>query len=276
MNPLLGLALIMMQAGIDPTAGQAPGIPEELRNRPPRGADGGARASGRVQPPPAIATCLSTAQDDPAKARAMAEEWVARTTGGQRATGRHCLGVAAGNAGDWPTASAAFLAAREDASEPHFRARMGALAGTALLAQNKPGDALAALDSARVEAGGDAMLAGEIAQERAIALVALKRPSEAMAALTEARGLSPADANAWLLSATLSRRQGDLAAAQQHIERAAALEPREPAIGLEAGVIAALSGREAAARQSFESVIAAAPNSEQAATARGYLEQLKR
>lgn len=264
------LALMLMQVGIDPRAGQTPGIPEELRNRPPRGAVEAARPPSRA----AIDVCLDTARDDPAKARALADEWVARTSGAQRATGQHCLGVAAGNAGDWPAASAAFLAARDGASEPRFRARMGALAGSALLAQDRPVEALAALDAAQALAASDGPLGSEIAQERAVALVTLKRDADAVAALAQARTLGPDDAHAWLLSATLSRRQNDLAAAQAQIEKAASLDPRDPGIGLEAGVIAALGGRDAAARQSFQSVIAAAPDSAEAAAARAYLAQL--
>jgi Flp pilus assembly protein TadD len=84
----------------------------------------------------------------------------------------------------------------------------------------------------------------------------------------------PDDAQAWLLSATLSRRTGDLGTAQAQIERAAALEPRDPAIGLEAGVIAALGGRDDTARKSFESVVAAAPDSPQGTAAKQYLAQL--
>lgn len=273
MSLLLPLTLMLMQVGVDPRGGQVPGLPEELRDRPPRGAAPSTRAASTR---PAIDVCLTTARDDPAKARALAEQWVARTTGPQRATGHHCLGVAAGNAGDWAAASSAFLAARDGAAEPRFRARMGALAGTALLAQDKPAEALAALHTARGEAANDAVLGGEIALERAVALVRLERAAEASAALAEARRLRPQDANSWLLSATLARRQGDLATAQMQIERAASLDPRDPAVGLEAGVIAALRGQDAAARLSFESVIAAAPDSEQAASARIYLAQLTR
>ena len=270
MSLLLPLSLMLMQVGIDPRGGQVPGVPEELRNRPPRGAAAEARTAAR----PAIDVCLTTAQSDPARARALAEEWVQRTEGAQRATGRHCLGVAAGNAGDWAAASAAFLAAREDAGDARFRARMGLLAGSALLAQDKPAEALAALDAARSDAAGDGALDGEIALDRAVALVALEREGEAATALAEARRLIPDSAIAWLLSATLSRRQGDLATAQQQIEGAAALDPRDPSIGLEAGVIAALRGQDAAARRSFESVIAAAPESAEAAAAKTYLAQL--
>ena len=275
MSLLLPALLMTMQVGVDPTGGQAPGIPEELRARPPRGAAQSARGSGGVRTPPAIAVCLDAARDDPARARALAEEWAGRATGAQRAAARHCLGVAAGNSGAWAAASAAFLAARDEAGDARFRARMGALAGTALLAQDKAGEALAALDMAKGEAAGDAALGGEITLERAVALVALGRAAEAAEALVEARRLRPDDANAWLLSATLARRQGDLATAQAQIERAAALDPRDPAVGLEAGVIAALGGQDAAARRSFESVIALAPGSEQARAARSYLAQLQ-
>lgn len=271
MSLLLPLSLMLMQVGIDPRGGQVPGVPEELRNRPPRGA----AVEARTVAHPAIDVCLTTAESDPAKARALAEEWVRRTEGAQRATGRHCLGVAAGNAGDWSTAAVAFLAAREDASDARFRARMGLLAGSALLAQDKPAEALAALDAAKNDAAGDAAMDGEIALDRAVALVALERGGEAANALAEARRLLPDSATAWLLSATLARRQNDLVTAQQQIERAASVDPRDPAIGLEAGVIAALGGNEAAARKSFESVIAAAPRSEQAAAARAYLAQLQ-
>ena len=269
---LLPLSLMLMQVGIDPTGGQVPGIPEELRNRPPRGAAQPDRAP--VQP--AIGACLATAQSDPAKARALAEEWIARTQGLQRTTGRHCLGVAASNEGDWPAAAEAFLKSRGESTDPRFRARMGALAGNALIVQNQPSQALdQALDGALADAAGDAVLIGAIEQDRATALVALARPAEAMQALANARSSTPGDPHVWLLSATLSRRQGDLSTAQQQIERAATLDPRDPAIGLEAGVIAAMAGQNEAARKSFESVIALAPSSEQAKTARGYLEQLK-
>lgn len=267
---LLPVALMLMQAGVNPATGQIPGIPEELRNRPPRGAVIGQREAA----PPAIVTCLDTARTDPEKALELAQEWVARTTGAQRAAGNHCLGVAAGNAGDWEAAATAFLAARDEADNTRFKARMGTLAGTALLAQDMASEALVALDMAKAEAAGDASIGGENAIERAIALVTLDRPDDAKAALAEARSLVPDNANAWLLSATLARRQGDLAAAQQQIEKAATLNPVDPAIGLEAGVIAALGGNEAAARKSFESVVAAAPQSEQAATAKSYLAQL--
>jgi tetratricopeptide (TPR) repeat protein len=268
MHMLSILVPLIMQVGISPTASPVSALPPELRDRPARNAP----ALDRPASDPAIQVCLDTARSDPEKARALAEEWVSRTTGLQRAAGQHCLGVAAGNAGDWKAAADAFLAARNDASDNAFRVRMSALAASALLANGQPAEALAAVEGA--DAGGEAALAGTIAIDRATALVALGRTDEAAAALADARAAAPDDPQAWLLSATLARRTGDLATAQSQIERAAALDPRDPAIGLEAGVIAALSGRDDAAIKSFESVAAAAPDSPQGAAARQYLAQL--
>lgn len=275
MSALLPFALMLMQVGIDPNGGQVPGIPEELRNRPPRKATPDAPAPA---PPPARLTqCLETVRAGPAGALEGAESWFASAQGAERAQAGHCLGVAQAETGAFATAAASFAAAREAAPAVNtiYRARLGTLAGNAALAAGDPARALAVLDAAKMDAGASAPLLADVAVERARALVALNRPAEAALALGEARAADPNDGQAWLLSATLSRRQGDLAAAQAQIERAAALDPRDPAVGLEAGVIAALAGNDAAARRSFDSVVALAPDSEEAAQARAYLAQLE-
>ena len=266
-----------------PGAREASPLPPELRNRKPR----------VKAPPPAPAlpappvperaggelrACLDLAASDPAAAEQSARGWLETAQGAARADAGQCLGVALARAQAWDDAAAAFLAAR-DAVPPDAharRARLGALAGNAALAGGEGATALAALDPAASEAqaAGDAALGGEIAIDRARALVALARAAEAEAPLAAARAALPGNAQAWLLSATLSRRLGKLAEAQAQIERAAELLPVEPAIGLEAGIIAVLAGRDEAARKSWASVIAAAPESDAAAAARGYLAQL--
>jgi Flp pilus assembly protein TadD len=99
-----------------------------------------------------------------------------------------------------------------------------------------------------------------------------------LGALDAATTLAPDNGEGWLLKATLLRRMDRLGEAQTAIERAAALTPggsgNGPQIGLEAGVIAVLAGREAAARQSWRSVIELAPESLAAVTAKDYLAQL--
>ena len=275
MSMILPIAVMLMQVGIDPRGGQVPGIPEELRNRPPR--DATASAPPTPAPSPAkLSACLAAVPSGPASAIETATDWLASASGIERAQAGHCLGVAQAESGDWQAAAASFTAARASvpAGNTSYRARLGALAGAASLAAGDASTALALLDAARGEAAKSGALAGEIAVDRARALVALNRSAEAALALGEARAAHPNDAQAWLLSATLSRRQGDLVSAQAQIEKAATLAPQDPAVGLEAGVIAALGGKEAAARLSFESVIALAPESEQAAAARAYLAQL--
>ncbi|WP_095012273.1 tetratricopeptide repeat protein [Tsuneonella mangrovi] len=260
----------MLQVGIGAPAAPDPVQQLDMRHRPPpRTAETVVKGQNT-----ALEVCLDLAQSDPAKARDIATKWVARTTGDQQAMGNHCLGVATANLGQWDAARAAFLAARSTVSDPEFRARMGALAGSVALAANEPSQALADLDAALADKPATAELRGAIELDRATALVALGKQAEAAAALANARGETPASPEAWLLSATLSRRMNRLSEAQAQIEKAASLDPSDPAIGLEAGVIAVLSGHDDAARRSWKSVIASAPDSSQAKTAKGYIAQL--
>lgn len=228
--------------------------------------------------PSRLGDCLALARNDPAAAVSTATAWRDSASGEARAEAGRCLGLAQVNTGALDAAEASFIAARSDTPAGNLpgRARLGAMAANAALANGSADRALALLDTAHGDAlgGGDHHLAAEIAIDRARALVLLKRDNDASAALTEARAGASDNATAWLLSATLSRRQGKLADAQGQIERAAALQPLDPEIGLEAGVIAVLGGRDAAARKSWRSVADAAPGSEAARIAKGYLDQL--
>ena len=226
-----------------------------------------------------LQTCLQLVMRDPAGAIDKAEGWLAAAkTPSDRAGAEQCKAMALTRLGSWEEAAALFLSARDDTpvTQPGERARLGALAGNALLVTGNTVAGLDALDHAHSEADGaaDSKLNGVIQIDRARALVALGRTAEASAALEDARSEVPDNYQAWLLSATLSRREGKLAAAQQQIERAAALMPVDPEIGLEAGVIAVQSGRDESARLSWQSVIKAAPDSQFAKTAQGYLDQL--
>ncbi|HSG55035.1 MAG TPA: hypothetical protein VLA45_06230, partial [Paracoccaceae bacterium] len=144
------------------------------------------------------------------------------------------------------------------------------------LAGDRPADALRLLEQAQADAGAanDRALAGSISADRARALVAMGQDLAGAQALAQARELATQDPAVWLLSATLARRMEDLASARGWIAIAAALDPANPAVGLEAGVIAVLGGSDEAARQSWQSVIDLAPQSPQADTARTYLAQL--
>ena len=265
------LAPMLAQVGPFQTPAPAP---------PPRPAAARQQAPAPLSPPPRsrLQFCLDDAASAPIDAIDDAETWRDAVTGSAQAEPNLCLGSAQARLERWSEAEQAFLAGRDAAatSDRQLRAKLGAMAGNAALAQGAFEQALTTLDLARSDAASadDLRLTGEIAIDRARALVALKREPEAEKALIEARTSAADNGLAWLLSATLSRRQGKLAAAQAQIATAAQLAPRDPEIGLEAGVIAALAGFDEAARKSWQSVVDMAPGTDFAATARNYLTQL--
>ncbi len=267
--PLVLLLPLLAQVGMGGALPQAP-----VPNRAPK-----REAAATVIEPSRLQQCLDLAMQRPADGIDMAENWLtAARSMTERAQAKQCKAMGLTRIDGWGEAAVLFLSARDDtpANETGERARLGALGGNALLVSGDMVSALTALDAAHAEAhkAADHKLNGVIQIDRARALVALGRNDEAAAALEEARAELPDNPQAWLLSATLSRRQGKLAEAQAQIERAADLLPIDPEIGLEAGVIAVLAGRDEAARKSWLSVIKAAPGSAFAKTAQGYLDQL--
>jgi tetratricopeptide (TPR) repeat protein len=245
-----------------------------------------AQAAAEASPPaPArtldedrLVVCLDKARTDPTSAISEASQWLSEATGARDSYPQQCLGMAYTALLRWRAAEQAFLAARDVLpADAHFRrAQLGAMAGNAALAENRGAAALVALNAAArdAEAAGDDALQAVMQVDRARALVLQGDEAEAGAALEKARTLDPQSPYAFLLSATLARRQGKLAEAQGFIETAAALAPDYPEIGLEAGVIAMLDGREDAAKASWQSVLEVEPDGEAATTARGYLAQL--
>ena len=239
-----------------------------------------AQASTAEPPPPEfdrLKVCLDHARSDPATAIAIASSWLAEATGPGKALPQQCLGQAYVSLLRWDAAEKAFLAGRDDVTaDDGLRARLGAMAGNAALAAGDNQGALAALAGAEVDASAARMaeLAGTIAADRARALVALEQPAAAGQALARARRDAPQDAEIWLLSATLARRQNDLPGAASFIATALALAPKDPQVLLEAGAIAILDGDEQAARGYWQDVQTVAPDTPEAATAAGYLGQL--
>ncbi|WP_260925684.1 hypothetical protein [Novosphingobium sp. 9] len=288
--PLLFAPLMMLQ--VDPITGMQTGpsaLPEEIiekkanqaRKREQDAAD--AAASAPLLPQPKAASgCIDAVDADPEQAVDVAEKAMSSATGAVRVRAGMCLGQAYTALDQWPDAQRAFTQARDaaDASDHASRARLGAMAGNAALAANDPTVALALLGDAETDAkaGSDGSLVTSIDLDRARALVAVGQPVQAGVVLAERRQADPNNAQVWLLSATLSRRLGNLAEAQTQIEKAGALSPpKSPygaAVGLEAGAIAMLSKHEDAARKSWQSVIQADPDSDEAQTARDYLSQL--
>ena len=281
MPALLSILLpLLAQAGVTGAApGNGPALPQAPIALPQRKASALAPVRRAPSPNGPLQSCLRAAQDTPDDAIDLADAWLlAANTMAERSGASQCKALALSTQENWAEAAAQFAAARDQtpASEPGERARLGALAGNALVAAGAMAPGLTALNQAERDAlaAGDTKQRGELQIGRARALVTLGRLAEAGAALTAARTQAPGNYQGWLLSATLSRRQNRLADAQQQIERAAALMPLDPVVGVEAGVIAVLSGRDAAARRSWQSVIAMAPASPAAKTAQGYLDQL--
>ncbi|MDN3646771.1 hypothetical protein QWY75_11215 [Pontixanthobacter aestiaquae] len=272
---------LLLQVGPNPGAAPATAVPPELdelrrRQRAEQSTgdnNGIAPATGRLQ------SCLARAEQDSTAARIESQSWFDSAIGLTRAQALQCRGYAEANLGQWADAARSFIAARDDndAVDAKYRARLGAMAANALLTAGNFDSAISVLDQAKANAAEAefTQLSAEIEIDRARALVSQNNPVAAAEALSEARTLAPRSARAWLLSATLSRRTEDLIAAQSQIEQAAALDPSNPEIGLEAGVIAVLSGNDEAARLSWQSIVALAPESSQAVTAKTYLRQLE-
>lgn len=268
------IAPLLLQVGLNPALALPPPVPDELIEQR-RIARERQRAPLAIVEADPVAACAARADGDPAGALAQAEADLAVSSGIERAIAGHCLALTQSAQERWADAAMTFAAARSalPAGNAAYAARLAAAEASAHLAAGNADAALAVLAGA--DSGGDARLGSALAVDRARALVALGRTGEAAAALAEARSANPDNDEAWLLSATLSRRMEQLDAAQQQIERAAMLRPTGPEIGLEAGVIAALAGRDEAALRSWRSVIESAPGTPAALTAAGYIAQLQ-
>ncbi|MEL7197979.1 MAG: hypothetical protein AAGL10_06660 [Pseudomonadota bacterium] len=267
-----------LQVGPNPTLPYDLNPHDQLRDRPAREAE--------IDPsnPTSqwLAECLTLLETDPARAHTKAQirltEEVEQDISANYVVANHCLGLASVELELWQDAWAAFQAAKNGSppADKRARARFGTMAGNAALADSNYEHALWLLNYAveDARAAQSATLEALAAIDKARALVALERPEEGLTALESATQLEPKFGEGWLLKATLLRRLDRLAEAQTAIEEAVALAPLDSEIGLEAGVIAVLSGREDAARQSWQSVIDTQPDSLAAEKAKGYLEQI--
>jgi len=217
--------------------------------------------------------CMDTATDDPTSGIMAANEWLI-AGGGYFA--RHCLGFAYAKDGRWSAAADAFVSAARDAELAHdsSAANLWTQAGNAALASGDAKTAVTYFDAALARGISAGLLLGELHLDRARALVIADQPAEAEAAFAEAHRLVPEDPLAWLLSATLARRQGKLERAQADIDIAARLAPRDPEVALEAGNIAATAGKYDVARRNWTQAIDIRPDGPLAKTARGHLTQL--
>ncbi len=268
------LLAVALQVGPNPNALPLTNGHDELANRAPRGEQGEAADPSSIW----LAECLAVLEHDASRAHTLAQLHRNAHTGADRVLANHCLGLAATELTLWQDAITAFTAARDEtpAEEVSARSRFALMAGNAALAS---GDATAAnglLGEAQTLAqeASAGTLEAIAATDLARAQVALNLPEAALQSLDRATLLDPTNPESWLLKATLLRRLDRLDDAQTAIEQAGINAPRDPLVGLEAGVIAVLAGRDEAARASWQSVIDLGPQSPAALTAQDYLAQL--
>jgi tetratricopeptide (TPR) repeat protein len=216
--------------------------------------------------------CVALIAGDPAAARAAATQW--RVEGGGWFA-RQCAGMAYTREANWPAAAAEFEAAARDA-ETGRDARASsywAQSGNAWLAANEPAKARTALDASLASGGLTGLQRGEAQLDRARALVALGETGPARSDLDAALKSAGDDPLAWLLSATLARRTGDLSRARSDIAEALRRSPDDASVQLESGNIAALGGDEASARNAWSQAARAAPDSDVGRSAAAALKQ---
>ncbi len=271
MSLMLALLLAQLGPSVSPGAGGAlPQVPLQIPRKK--------KDEPAEEPQSQAEKCTWLTRNAPLDAIDMADAWLETVKGAPVADPAECKALALATLGRWADAEAAFVLGRDalPASEKRRRAELGAGAGVAAEELGANERALAHFDAARIaaEASGNVVLAGKIARDRASSRYKLERRAEAAESLAQARIALPDDAATWLISARLSRRLDRISEAQAYIEHAAALDPRDPEIGVEAGLIAVLDGRDAAARKSWRSVLAMAPDSDAGKRAREYLDEL--
>lgn len=229
--------------------------------------------TGPAPADPRDAACLQRTIEDPAAARVEAEAY-RLAGGGWRA--RRCLAAAEAREARFPAAAAAFEAAARDAelakAAPEA-ATLWAQAGNGWLAAGEPLKARAALDAALASGALTGLALGEAHLDRARALVAAGQPTPARADLDQATIHAAADPLAWLLSATLARRQGDLPRAHKDIGEALDRAADDANVQLEAGNIALLQNDHEVTKASWSAAVRLAPGQPAGVAARAALAQ---
>lgn len=216
--------------------------------------------------------CLDRATSDPAGAEAEAGAW--RVAGGGFLASQ-CLGMAYSREQRWSAASVAFETAATAAEKAKDARSSGywAQAGNAWLAAGDASKARAALDAAIASGTLTGMDLGEAHLDRARALVTANDMEGARDDLDRALSEVPKDPLAWLLSATLARRTGDMPRAQKDIAEALRLGGDDSDVQLEAGNIAAKAGDATNAKAAWQQAANLRPDSPSGKAAAAALQQ---
>jgi tetratricopeptide (TPR) repeat protein len=218
--------------------------------------------------------CMDQIAVDANKAIAFANTWRAETGG---VAAHQCLGLAYVAQQRWLPAMAAFEQAAQIAerSKDARSATLWVLTGNAALAGGQPAKAISAFDTALGSGVLQGEAAGEAHLDRARASVMLGDLKNARISITQAKKLAAADPLVWLLSATLARRQNDLALAEADITEALKRSPDDASVALEAGNIAMAKGAPDAAKTAWQAAQRMAPKSAAGLSAANALKQFE-
>lgn len=218
------------------------------------------------------AYCLSLVKFKPADGVDEATRW--RQSGGGYLA-QQCLGMALARQQKFSDAAAAFEVAAKEGEAAHEPgvADFWAQAGNAWAAGGDFARADAALGAALALGTLRGLDLGEAHLDRARVRMAMGDKPGARADLDAALRDAAADPLAWLLSATLARKMGDLPLAKQHIAEALKRSPDDASVQLEAGNIAALDHDEKGAKEAWTAAMNLAPGTETSIAARAALKQ---
>ena len=195
--------------------------------------------------------CHDAAIADPVSGIYAANEWL---VAGGSFLARQCLGFAHARRGEFAAAAESFAQAARDAEVArNWRsANLWVQAGNAALASGNAALAHEHFSAALAQGTLTGLWLGEAYLDRARASLAQGNMAAARTDLDQAVTHAPQDPLLWLLSATLARRQDDLVRAEADIMVARGLGPRDAAIALESGNIAATAGNLDAAQARWE------------------------
>ena len=224
--------------------------------------------------PARVAACQRLIASDPKAAVEQATAWADRD---RSVPARQCLGLAYVAIERWGPAEAALAqaAAQADAQHDGRAPQIWSQAANAALAGDQAAKAREDLDHVVARPGLPPALAGEAWIDRARGDVALDDLGQARIDMDKGLALVPQDPFAWLLSATLARRQKDLPRAQKHIAIALKTASDDPAVQLEAGNVAAATGQLDLARAAWTRAAQIAPDDPAGQAAKAALTQAK-
>jgi regulator of sirC expression with transglutaminase-like and TPR domain len=217
--------------------------------------------------------CLKRADRHPDEALEMATQAAQDEDPDNDPGAEHCAAVALVSLKQFGEAARRLdvLARKPSAGNVEVRAQILGQAGNAWLLAGQPELATASFTAALALMPGEA----EYLVDRGRASALLKKWAAAETDLTSALAAEPGNVQALVLRASARRAQKNLKGAMGDVTQALLLESENVEALVERGLLRATQGDRAGARQDFMAVLAKAPESEAAASARMEIEKLE-